>query len=778
MRRFYKAATGAALLLMSAVPVTMFAQQAPQLGKDPVTKVVRAMTLQEKAKMVVGMGWSLPPLPPGAKLPAWLRNRKIDPDAKKFPPKVEGAAGRTHPIPRLGIPSLTLSDGPAGVRIDPIRNFDSTRTYYATGFPVATLLASTWDTSLVRQVGDAFGSEVHDYGIDIILAPALNIHRNPLGGRNFEYYSEDPLVAGEMAASIVKGIQSNGVGTSIKHFDANNQETNRNKINNIVSERAEREIYLKGFEIAVKDAQPWTVMSSYNKINGTYTSQRHDLLTTILRNEWGFKGFVMTDWTGGDDPIAQMKAGNDLLEPGNVGQMQTIINAVKSGKLSEKVLDRNVERILDIILKSPSFKKYHYSDKPDLKKDAQISRMAATQGMVLLKNDNDALPINKDQRIALFGNTSYGIIANGTGSGDVHKPFVINLNQGLVNDGCSLDTHLENAYQQYIKTAKANRPKPKSFFQRPAPIPEMPIDASEEAANNDMAIITIGRNAGEGADRKLKDDFYLSDKEKEMIHSVSQAFHAKGKKVIVVLNTGGVMEVASWRDEVDGILLAWQPGEEGGNAIADVLTGKVDPSGRLATTFPMKYSDEPSAKNFPGTPKEKPTQVIYKEGIYVGYRYFNTFHVKPAYEFGYGLSYTEFKFDNLKLSSSEYDAPITATVDITNTGKVAGREVVQLYISAPAKELKKPSEELRAFAKTRLLQPGETETVTFTIKPGDLSSYDTAKSSWIDEAGKYTVKIGASSMDIRQSASFTLPKDIVVEKDTRALTPQVSFHEL
>jgi beta-glucosidase len=689
------------------------------------------------------------------------------------------------------------ADGPAGVRIDSVRKEHPGRTYYATAWPVATLLASSWDTTLVKDVGKAFGQEVKAYGVDVILAPGMNIHRNPLGGRNFEYYSEDPLVTGKMAAAIVNGIQSNGVGTSIKHFAANNQETNRNSVNTIVSERALREIYLRGFEIAVKEARPWTVMSSYNLINGTFASESPDLLHTILRQEWGFKGFVMTDWFGGKDAVAQMKAGNNLLMPGTAAQTKSIVEAIKGGQLDEQVLDENVAGILRIILQSPSFAGAKATDQPDLKGDAQISRSAAAQGMVLLKNELSALPIKKNiHNLAIFGNNGYKLIAGGTGSGDVNKAYTVPLAQGLVHAGYTVDADVQRAYTSYLTDYAAKLPKKtfmEEFINPTPPTPEYALEENmiaKKARSTDLAVVVIGRNAGEGRDRKQENDYDLSPAEQETLKHIATAYHAQKKKVIVVLNIGGVINVMPWRDNADAILLAWQPGMEGGNAIADVLSGKVNPSGKLATTFPAAYSDVPSAKTFPGISfpdkaatnslgmKTVPGEVTYDEGIYVGYRYYNTFNIKPAYEFGYGLSYTKFDYTNLKLSTASFAGNLQVTVTVTNTGKVAGKEVVQLYLSAPIDKIDKPVEELKSFAKTRLLQPGQSETLNFTLKPADLASFNTGSTSWIADAGKYTVKIGASSRMIKQSASFNLAKEIVVEQDHKVLGPQVQIKEL
>ena len=760
--------------------------------RQKIDEIISGMTLEEKAALVVGVGRSMPGQD-GADAVA------------RTQPLVPGAAGTTGEFEHLGITPMVLADGPAGLRISPTRTDDSA-TYYCTAFPIATLLASSWDTELVYRVGQAMGKEVLEYGVDILLAPALNLHRNPLCGRNFEYYSEDPLITGKITAAMVRGVQSQNVGTAIKHFVANNQETNRNFVDTIVSERALREIYLEGFRIAVEEAEPWTVMSSYNRLNGTYTSESHDLLTKILREDWGFRGFVMTDWGGGSDPVAQMNAGNDLLMPGNPRQTEAIIAAVNEGQLDGEVLDRNVARMLHIIFKSPRYQQYRYTNQPDLKAHAAVARQAGADGMVLLKNSQNALPLAEGiSKVAAFGKTSYEIVTGGTGSGDVNEAYSVSLIEGLENAGYSVNKSLQGVYEDYIKKEREKQAagnKRPSWFRGRLPIAEMRVEPGlmrEMAGEADIALITIGRNSGEGSDRQEEGDFYLNEEEKSLIRTVSKAFQDKGKNAVVVLNIGGVIETASWRNDPDAILLAWQPGQEAGNSIADVLSGKVNPSGRLASSFPLLYTDVPSAKNFPGTVIEseeakaatessgsafrsrmagRKAEVVYEEDIYVGYRYYNSFDKEVAYEFGYGLSYTQFTYSNLKLSSNEFKDSILVSIDVENAGRIAGKEVVQVYLSAPSGKLNKPREELAAFAKTRLLEPGQSQTLSFELNARDLASFDTASSSWLAEAGEYTVKAGASSKDFRQTAAFQLGEDIIVKKVNRALSPQKEINTL
>nr|AGS53088.1 beta-glucosidase [uncultured bacterium contig00036] len=743
----------------------------PQLGKASVDKVIQAMTLEEKVQLLIGTG---------------MAGFSDDGPAVGITQSlVPGAAGTTRPIPRLGIPAIVLADGPAGLRIAPVREGDS-QTYYCTAFPVATLLASTWNTEVVENVGKAIGNEALEYGVDVLLAPALNIHRNPLCGRNFEYYSEDPLISGKIAAAMVRGVQSNGVGTSIKHFAANNQESNRMGNDVRVSRRALREIYLKGFEIAVREAQPWTVMSSYNYINGTMTSESPELLTGILRDEWGFKGTVMTDWSGGRIPPAQVHAGNDLLMPGAPRQYEAIMAAAGDGALSVEDIDRNVKRILNLILASPRFKGYKFSNRPDLKAHAEITRQSAAEGMVLLKNDR-ALPLPESiKKVAAFGITSYDFISGGTGSGDVNKAYNVSLREGLTNAGYQINAELAALYEDYIKAekekVKTDAGNPFAMFMpavRPAEMLPSASVLKKTAEETDVAILTLGRTSGEFMDRKIPNDFELSNNERRLIQEVGKVYHAAGKKVVVILNIGGVMETASWKELPDAILLAWQAGQEGGNTVADVLKGAVNPSGKLTMTFPVNYMDAASSANFPydyqldtqnifgapgnapgneGGAKKEPVRNVdyteYIEGIYVGYRDFDSSGKSVSYPFGYGLSYTEFAYEDASVSVEKDGYTFICT--IKNTGSAAGKEVAQLYIAAPGKSMDKPARELKAFAKTKLLQPGESQTILLTITKEDLAAYDENSGQWTVEPGDYAGLIGSSSRNIKQQVNFQI----------------------
>lgn len=744
-------------ITLMALAMAACGPKAPQLSPDNIDEVIAAMTPEEKVKLVIGTG-----------MEGFSGDSAVVGETKG---KVPGAAGTTYPIPRLGIPAIVLADGPAGLRINPTRPDDS-ETYYCTHFPIGTLLACTWDTTLVANVGKAIGEEVREYGADVLLAPALNTHRNPLCGRNFEYYSEDPVVSGNIAAAYVQGVQSNDVGTSVKHFAVNSQETNRMANDARVSERALREIYLKGFEIAVKKSEPWTVMSSYNFVNGDYTSESPELITTVLRDEWGYGGTVMTDWFGGKDAVAQMIAGNDMLQPGTDKQYEQLMKGLEDGTLDEKVLDRNVRRILELIVRTPSFKGYKYSNKPDLKAHAEVTRKSATEGMVLLKNDKEALPLSKDvKNLAVYGNGSYDFIAGGTGSGNVNRAYTVSLLDGLSNAGYKTDKKLEEAYRAYLKNYYDNLPEsdnPMSKF-LPSPLPdEMQIDPKEiarQAEELDMALITITRQSGEFLDR-TSSDFTLSAANKKLIDDVTKAFHAKGKKVVVVMNVGGVIETASWKDKPDAILCAWQGGQEGGNSVADILTGKAYPSGKLTMTFPKDFRDHASSANFPidmkanmditnnqarsDSAKVKNVDYTnYDEDIYVGYRYFDTFGKDVSYPFGYGLSYTEFTYGEptVEKKGDKY----VVKMDVKNTGKMPGKEVVQLYVTAPdVNTANKPEKELKAFAKTGELAPGAVESVVLEFNAADLASFDAAESKWVVTPGEYALLLGSSSRDIRK----------------------------
>ena len=758
---------------------------------DKVTKnvinqeeVMSRMSLEDKAHFVIGTGMA-----------GFSGDDAVIGATKNLVP---GAAGTTYPLDSLGIPAIVLADGPAGLRIDATREGDSA-TYYCTHFPIGTLLASTWNTALVEQVGQAIGEEVKEYGADVLLAPALNIMRNPLCGRNFEYYSEDPVVAGKTAGAYITGVQKNDVGTSIKHFAANNQETNRMNTDARISQRALREIYLKGFEIAIKESKPWTVMTSYNYINGTYTSESKDLVQTILRDEWGYEGTVMTDWFGGKDGAVQMWAGNDMLQPGKAEQFDSIVAGVKSGKLSEADLDRNVQRILNLIEKSPRYQGYQYSNKPDLKAHAEVTRQSAAEGMVLMKNGG-VLPFTENvKNVALYGITSYDFIAGGTGSGNVNHAYVVSLLDGLKNGGYTVSDELKTAYETYLNDCKAAKEKEIAEMEKkdkqaamlarfmPGSLPAEKLFSADEltkqAEASDIAVITLGRISGEFLDRNIS-NFNLSDSERKLVEQVCDVYHKAGKQVVVLLNIGGVIETASWKELPDAILCAWQAGQEGGNSVVDVLSGKQSPSGKFTMTWPVKFSDAYSSKNFPidqdpridmtnqGAKSANVRNVDYteyEEDIYVGYRYFDSFEVPVSYPFGFGLSYTTFEYSDAKISQT--DDAVTVTVTVKNTGEREGKEVVELYIAAPdAKAANKPAKELKAFAKTKALKAGESETLTLTVKTADLASFDEAASAWVVAGGEYQFLVAASAQDIK--ATLSAPVKAQQTKANNVLKPQ------
>lgn len=760
-------------------------QNYPKLGVDPIDKVISAMTLDEKLDMVIGAAG-------------------IDTDASSTigssAERVPGAAGQLNAIPRLGIPAIVVADGPAGVRINPTRE-GTKQTFYCTHFPVATVVSSTWNTELANQIGKAMGDETRHYGVDVLLAPATNIMRNPLNGRNFEYYSEDPLLAGKICAAVVNGVQSNGVGTSVKHFALNNQETNRTSNNVIGSPRTFREIYLKPFEIVVKEAQPWTIMTSYNKINGTMSSERADLVTEILRHEWGFNGMVMTDWFGGQFAEAQMQAGNDLLMPGKKSQREELKKAIVNGHMSLEIIDRNIRHILEFIMKTPTFKGIEADNNPDLKAHATVTRNAATEGMVLLKNDGNVLPLEgSTKKVAVFGRTAYDFIAGGTGSGDVNHAYVISLTEGLKNAGLKIDKTVQKAYEKYIPAAKAAQKSDTELIGQFMPkklIDEMQIAddmLAKAAKDNDMAIITIGKTSGEFLDRKVSSNFNLTMAEQSMINGVCDEFHKAGKKVVVILNVCGPVETASWTSKPDAILNVWLPGQEGGNSVADVLTGKECPSGRLPMTWPLTYNDVNNKADFP-MPDEISNETIsktlegftdkrtngstrnfdyteYNEGVYVGYRYYTTKNVKVAYPFGYGLSYTTFE-KSVPEAKVNADGDITVKVNVKNAGKTAGKEVVEVYVSAPGKDMDKPARELKGFAKTRKLAPGEAQTVEITIPYESLASFNEKDSRWQVEGGEYKVMVADNAADAAPLTATVTEKAGITETVRPCLLPEM-----
>lgn len=711
--------TGLCCLLLSLAGA--HAQQPTSIGQ---------MSTRQKAECVVGLERTL------------------------FPPTNSGIPGRTAAVPEFDIPSLVLADGTAGIRLS------RKGTERATAFPSNNSIASSWNPRLAEEVGNTVGREALHYGINVMLAPGMNIIRNPLCGRNFEYYSEDPLISGTMAAGYVNGLQSNGVAACIKHFICNNQETNRTHVDTRVNARALQEIYLRGYRICIAESKPWAAMSSYNSLNGIPVQENRLLLTDVLRGDLGFDGVLMTDWgLVPHNTVAQIHAGNDLLMPGLPEQKEQIIEGVRSGSLPEENLDASCRRMIDLSRKCRNATGVGL----DLKGDALISRKAACEGAVLLRNEG-MLPLTEGGSAALFGVRSYDLIPTGDGCAYVPCAHVSQISEAFKSAGMQIDPELEELYLKYIDFADVDikyneRIKIRLALGKPA-IPELDIAGvfiGKAAKKNDYAVITIGRSSVEGTDRKLDNDYYLSDTETALIKNVCDAFHTEGKKVVVVLNIAGIIEMESWKDLPDAILNVWLPGQEGGGVVCDLLSGNEDPSGRLAVTIPADYFDMPSAYDFPFNQPSSSKNfdyTEYTEGIYVGYRHFCTNSIKVSYPFGYGLSYTSFTYSGLKVKCSK--AKVSISVTVTNTGSFEGKEAIGAYVSAPAGGLDTPTKELKAFAKTGLLAPGQSEVLRMEIPSGLLSSFNEKTGGWETARGRYTLGIGADSSSPKIISTFRI----------------------
>ncbi len=635
----------------------------------------------------------------------------------------------TQPIERLKIPSVWMTDGPHGVRkarsSDTVGIGDSEP---ATCFPTASALASSWNLDLVQKVGVAMGREAQALGVQFVLGPGVNMKRDPRGGRNFEYYSEDPVLSGQLAAAFINGIQSQGVGASLKHFAVNNQEFARMYYSSELDERTLREIYLPAFEIAVKQSQPWTVMCSYNLVNGVYAAENPYLLHQILKEEWGLEGIVVSDWGAVNDRPAGAAAGMHLEMPssGEVN-VRKVVDAVQSGELSESRLDEIVAELLTVILHA------HEQRQPEavfsVAEHHQLACRVASECVTLLKNEADLLPVPQGASLAVIGAFAKQPRFQGAGSSQVTVAQIDSAWDALAAQGWQ--TSYAPGYESDGSTTA-------TLLQ----------EAEKVAANADIALVFAGlpgRYESESFDR---DHIDLPEGHNRLIETVTAA----NTKTVVILTNGSAVTMP-WVDRVTSIVEGWLAGQAGGSAIADVLTGKINPSGKLSETFPQRLEDCPAYLNWPG----EQGMVCYHEGLFIGYRHYDTRKIEPLFPFGHGLSYTQFEYSSLKLSASQIDESedLQVSVDVTNTGKWAGSEVVQLYVHPKQSRLQRPEQELKGFQKVEL-EVGETRTVQLRLTPRDFSYYDPQEKEWLVERGPVEIRIGSSSRDIRQRALVTI----------------------
>ncbi len=643
------------------------------------------------------------------------------------------SAWSTTPVERLGVPEMIVADGPHGVRRESDIHSIARQSLPATCFPTASCSASTWDVDLIHQMGEALAEECIALQVDVLLGPGVNMKRSPLCGRNFEYCSEDPYLAGEMAVSFIKGVQSKGVGTSLKHYAANNQEFQRFSISAEVDERTLRELYLPAFEKAVREAQPWTVMCSYNKVNGVLASEHHTLLTKILKEEWGFEGLVVSDWGAVRDRVAALRGGLDWEMPGpRDRRVKAVVEAVRSGELAEATLDESVRRILRIVSKA---RKTPKGGAFDAEAHHGLAHKIAAEGMVLLKNEplpqqEPLLPLKGHRQIAVIGRSAQVAHFQGGGSSHINPTRVDVPIQELQARANGAELTYAEGY-----------PADDSFRQ------DLIDQAVEMARSADVALLYIALpTESEGYDRS---DLDLTAQQVALIQAVAKV----QPKTVVVLNNGAPVAMSAWIDAVPAVLEGWMMGQAGGGALADILFGQANPCGKLAETFPRRLSDTPAYLNWPGSAGK----VLYGEGLFIGYRYYDAKELPVLFPFGHGLSYTTFAYSNAQVSAETFrDVDrLTVTVDVTNTGSMAGKEIVQVYVHDRASGLMRPEKELKGFAKVEL-QPGETQSVAIPLDFRAFAYYHPKYEQWITEDGEFDILIASSAADIRHRLTVTL----------------------
>ena len=659
-----------------------------------LTNLINQMTLEEKAALCTGAN-------------AWA----------------------TPAIDRLGIPALICADGPHGLRRVPDLESIAATSLPATCFPTAVCQAATWNVALIQEMGQAIGTEAIAMEVDVVLGPSNNMKRTPLCGRNFEYYAEDPYLSGQLATGFVQGLQQMGVGASLKHYAVNNQEFERFSINVEVDERTLREIYLPAFETVVKQAQPWTVMCAYNKVNGVYCAEHQRLLTDILKEEWGFTGLVYSDWGAVRNKMASLQGGLDVEMPGpKPRRVQAVIDAVHSGELAESILDEATRRIVGVAFQAAATPKGGEFDQVAHHK---LARKVAGEGIVLLKNEG-LLPLQQPQRIAIIGRVAKEPHIQGGGSSNINP------------------TQVDIPFDEVQKLAGQAEVSYSQGYPADLIFNQSLIDEAVAAAQTaEVALIFIALPPSvesEGYDRA---DLDLTQQQGALIKAVT----AVQPQSVVILNSGSALVMADWIDGPAAVLQAWLMGQAGGGAIADILFGRINPSGKLAETFPLKLCDTPAHLNFPG----ENGVVRYGEGLFIGYRYYDAKEMAVQFPFGHGLSYTTFAYSDLHLSASTFKDTegLTASVAVTNIGALAGQEVVQLYVHDHEASLIRPPKELKGFAKVAL-QPGQTKTVTFTLDFRAFAFYHPGYQQWIVEAGDFDILLGASAGDIRCSETVTL----------------------